>query len=176
MYYFVHGTLLRSVKNILKTGYIYAAYYLKDRKYIVTTQTHETDSKYVFTNIYDDLLLKSLKPDETMAFGQITFIIDPIILEHKICYFNPGLVSVVNKDSIVMNKNVPHVLSLVKKNYKYPFILTQEALFYKRISMKYVIGIITNEKNRQHVQKYLDKYGYDLPIYDKLPPGSIVFE
>lgn len=127
MYYFFHSTTLESFENILKTGYIFASFYLdyKQKKYI----RMNPDSKYVFTNIYVDGL--PLKKDEKAGLGRITFIIDPIILKYKKCYFNKGWFADVKENSILMNDNVDYVLNYLQHNYRYPYILTHEALFKK---------------------------------------------
>ena len=133
MFYFFHATSIKSFKNILKSKYIQASIHL-DTKYLKTTYP----LKYVFTNIYEDGL--PLEPDEKQGLGEITIIIDPIILKYKLCYFNLGWQGDID-NSIIMNYHVDEVLDLVKANYKYPFILTHETLFRNRISTKFIIGI-----------------------------------
>jgi hypothetical protein len=166
MFYFFHGTSLESFKNILKMGYINASIYFnpKEKKYLKSA--HEL--KYVFTNIYIDGI--PLREDEKGGFGEITFIITPFILIDKIAFFNKSWVGNINENTIIMNDNFDYIIDYLKKNYKYPYILTHEVLFKKRISMDYVIVIICENHNEKEVKKNLKKYGYeDIEIYDKFP-------
>jgi hypothetical protein len=171
MFYFIHGTRISSFGKILKDRYIYGSHYI-DKKYVACLNA---DFKYVFTNVYDDELPLTAK--ESIGWGQIAFIIDPVILNYKSAWYNDGLGGCIDKDSIYMNDNVEYVLSEIRKNYTFPFLLTQEVLFNRRISMRYVIGIVYGEEsNKELVERYLKKYGYDyLPIYPRLPKGDIAF-
>lgn len=122
IYYFFHGTTFKSFKNILKTGYIYASYYLKNKesKYVRIIP----DSMYVFTNIYTSEV--PLMGNEKGGLGEITLLINPIILKYKSCYVNYGWLSDVNEKSILMNDNINKILETLPKIYKYPYILTHE--------------------------------------------------
>lgn len=166
MFYFFHATDFENFKNILKTKYIYASFYLPQK---TTRIGGQSVSKFVFTNIYVDGL--PLHKDEKAGIGPITFIIDPLILQYKTCYFNPeSWYGDIYEKTIIMNYNISLVLDLVKINYRYPLILSHEALFKKRISMKFVIGIICKPELIPTVRKYLDKYGYDnIQIFNHFP-------
>jgi hypothetical protein len=152
--------------------YIYACNYIDKEKYAASSNANFDQ---VYTNIYDDEL--PLEPREYMGWGQIAFIIDPVILNYKSAWYNEGNRAGINKDSIYMNDNVEYVLSEVRKNYDFPFFLTQEVLFNRRISMRYVIGIVYGEEsNKELVEYYLKKYNYDfLPIYPRVPRGEVAF-
>jgi hypothetical protein len=168
MFYFFHGASLESFINICKTGYIMATAYLNEedqQKYVRGT----SPLPQVFTNIYIDDI--PLDPRETIGHGVITFLIDPIILWYKKCYVNLDWQGGSNENSILMNRNVPYVLDLVRKSYKYPHILTHEAIFNKRISMRYVWGIICySTVDKSTVREFLDKCGYsNIKIYDSFP-------
>lgn len=165
MYYFFHGTSFESFKNIIKTKYILASFYLKknQKKYI----RMNNKSKFVFTNIYVDGL--PLQSSEKGGLGSITFIINPVILKYKKCYFNNGWLANID-NSIIINNNIDNVIEYLKHNYKYPYIMTHEALFEKSISMNFVIGIICNDEYKNEVKKYLKKYGYQhIKIFNKFP-------
>lgn len=164
MYYFFHGTTLESFCNIMRTGMIVAPYYMSkaEKKYIRMNPT----SKYIFTNIYvDDLPLKS---DETAGVGRITLIIDPTILKHKTCYFNYGWLADTDS-SIIFNDNISTITTWLCNNYKYPYILTHEALFKKSISLKYVTCVICAKSDRKIIKKYMRKYGYAFKLFDEFP-------
>lgn len=168
MFYFFHGTSLKSFKNILKTKYIYASKYIdeKNLEYVPPDKCYLHE--YVFTNIYVDDL--PLRKDETKGYRIITLIIDPIILKYQTCYFNDNWSSDIDDHTIIMNDNINKVLDIVKNNYSYPYIMTHEALFKKRISMKFVTGIICENILEDKVRKYLDKYGYaTIKIFNKFP-------
>jgi hypothetical protein len=126
-------------------------------------------SEFIFTNIYIDGL--TLRDDEKMGIGEITFIIDPLILKYKICYVNPfGWFGYIYDKTIIMNNNIDLVLDLVKKNYKYPLVTSNEALFKKRISTKFIIGIICESEFEEPVRTYLDENGYEyVKIFNKFP-------
>ena len=168
MFYFFHGSSLESFQNICKMGYIYGTAYLSEedqKKYVRGTSS----LAHVYTNIFiDDMVLDER---ETGGFGSITFLIDPIILWYKKCYFNVEWGGGVHEKSILMNKHIPEVLDLVRKAYRYPHITSHEALFNKRISMKYVWGIVCNHAtDKPMVREYLDRYGYsNVKIYDRFP-------
>nr|AEX63339.1 hypothetical protein mv_L1137 [Moumouvirus Monve] len=163
MLYFFHGASYESFKNIIKTKYIYASLYI-DQKYLRSAYP----LKYVFTNIYVDNL--PLREDEKAGFGAITFIIDPIILKYRTCYFNIGWDGDINKNTIIMNNNVDEVLDIIRNRYRYPYITTHEALFRKRISIKFVTGVICEEKYQNDVRKYLDKHKlFHVKIFNKFP-------
>lgn len=161
MFYFFHGTTMKSLKNILKTGYILPSSNLES-KYLRTAYP----LKYIYTNIYTNGI--PLKKDQTTGFGQITLIISPEILNYKTCYFNIGWMADINKNTIIMNNNIDRVLKLLKINYKYPYILTHEALFKEKISVKFV-GIVCVKKDELIVRKMLNKYNYKINIYNKFP-------
>jgi hypothetical protein len=99
-----------------------------------------------------------------MGWGQIAFIIDPDILNYKSAWYNYGNCGGVRKDSIFMNDNVESVLSDVRKNYRFPFFLQQEVLFNRRISMRYVIGIVYGEENNKEIVEHYLK-NMDMIIY-----------
>ena len=164
MYYFFHGTSLESFINILKNSKIFASYYLpdSDKKYI----RMNNESKYVFTNIYVDGL--PLKSDEKAGLGRITLIIDPIILKYRICYFNYGWVGD-NNNSLLFNDNVDTIIDYLLNNYQYPYILTHEVLFKKYIPMQFIIGIICDVSDEKLVTQYMNKYGYNLSLFNKFP-------
>lgn len=163
MYYFFHGTTVTAFKNILKDGYIYASKYLNQEQIRMIS-----NSKFIFTNIYIDGL--PLQSDEKMGLGEVTLLIDPIILKYKKCYVNFGWLSNI-KDAIVFNDTTEeYILNKIKNNYQYPYILTHEALFKKRISMDFVIGIICSKQIESSIKKYLSKYGYThLRIFHHFP-------
>jgi hypothetical protein len=167
MFYFFHATTIENFKNIIESGYIYSSKYSPFEVYGMTTETKT--SKYVFANIYVDGL--PLKEDEKMGIGKITLIIDPIILKYKICYVNPfGWYGNEYDKTIIMNNNVDLVLALIKKNYKYPLVTSHEALFKKKISAKFIIGIICDAKYQELVRKILDNNNYDyVQIFNKFP-------
>ena len=127
-----------------------------------------TRSKYVFTNIYVDHL--PLKYDEMAGLGQIALIIDPIILKYKKCYVNFGWSGNINEHTLIMNDvNLGFILNCLETNYKYPYILTHEALFKKKISIKFINCIVCDKHNEILVRNILDKFGYDIQIFNKFP-------
>lgn len=165
MYYFFHATDNERFINILKKEYIYASKYLP-KKYLRLSgrNAHE----YVYTNIFIGGL--PLRADEKAGIGSITLIIDPLILKYKVAYFNKGWNAKIKKDTIIMNDNVIEVLNYLKNNYSYPYILTHEVLFKKRISIKFVIGIICEPDIEDHIRRNLNKYGYShIKIFNKFP-------
>jgi len=60
-----------------------------------------------------------------------------------------------------MNSHIDHVVDLITKIYKYPHILTHEALFKQRISMRYVTAILCHPNYEKRIKKYLHRYGFD---------------
>lgn len=165
MFYFIHGTSYQNFKKILKKEYIYASYYLPNKQ---TRLGGQITSKFIYTNIFVDNL--PLNKDEKSGFGEITFIIDPIILKYKTCYFNPGWYGNINENTIIMNHNIRLVLDLVKQNYRYPLVTSHEAMFRKKISTMFVIGIICEPDLKNSVRYYLNKYGYyHVQIFNQFP-------
>lgn len=155
MFYFIHATSLNNFEKILKTGFIYASFFLPSQK---TLLSGPVLSKYVFTNIYTDDL--PLTKEEYAGIGEVTLIIDPIILKYKKCYFNIGWNGSVDDTTIIMNDNIDYVLDIVHSHYQYPFVITHEALFKKRININFVIGVISNKNNQRLIKKLFKKYGF----------------
>lgn len=166
MFYFIHATTMDNFKKILESGYIYAPKYAPFE--IQGLSGIQSDSDFVFTNVFTDGL--HLKWDEKMGIGRVTIIIDPLILKYKICFFNPQWYGYLYKETIIMNDNVDEVLNLVKKNYRYPFVTSHEALFWKSISIKFMIGAICEKKYQPQVRNVMDENGYnDIPIFNNFP-------
>ncbi|XWV26664.1 hypothetical protein QJ857_gp0396 [Tupanvirus soda lake] len=153
MFYFIHATTIDNFKKIISSKYIYAPYYAPFK---VQGLSYVAYTKFVFTNLF--LNEFPLREDEHAGTGQITLIIDPLILKYKKCYVNPyGWVGGIYDRTIVMNNNVDLVLDLVKKNYRFPLVTSNEALFRKNISTKFIIGVICKPEYDDIVQKYLDE-------------------
>lgn len=166
MFYFSHSTNFNNFRKIIRSSYIYAPYYApyQLRGLSITTK----NSKYIFTNLFVNDL--PLKDDEKKGFGEVSIIIDPVILKYKICYFNPGWTGGIDSKTIIMNNNIDFVLDLAKKNYRYPYLLANEALFNKKISTKFIIGIVCRKKYKYEVREILDKYRlYYVKIFDHYP-------
>ncbi|AUL78414.3 hypothetical protein QJ856_gp0403 [Tupanvirus deep ocean] len=166
MFYFIHATNFDNFKSILKSKHIYAPYY---SPFKIKGMSAEAKSKFVFTNIFTDGL--TLREDEKAGIGEITFIIDPLILKYKVCYVNPyGWYGYIYDKTIIMNKNVDLVLDLVKQNYRYPLVTSNEALFRKSISTKFIIGVICEPDLEQSVRELLNEHGYEhVKIFNKFP-------
>ena len=125
------------------------------------------DTDYVYTNVYVDGL--PLDDREYAGLGEVTLIIDPLVLKYHTCYFNKGW-NAHTDDSIIMNDNVDTVLEYITDSYEFPFILRNEALFKKSISAKFIIGIICEPYVKPMVRRYLDQYGYKhVKIFRRFP-------
>lgn len=111
MFYFSHSTNFNNFLKIIRSSYIYAPYYApyQLRGLSITTK----NSKYIFTNLFVNDL--PLKDDDKKGFGEVSIIIDPVILKYKICYFNPGWTGGIDSKTIIMNNNIDFVLDLAKK-------------------------------------------------------------
>ncbi|XWV26666.1 hypothetical protein QJ857_gp0394 [Tupanvirus soda lake] len=166
MFYFTHATTIDNFKKIISSKYIYAPYYAPFK---VQGLSYIADSKFIFTNIFVDGL--KLREDEKAGIGKITFIIDPLILKYKVCYVNPyGWYGYIYDKTIIMNNNIELVLDLVKQNYRYPLVTSNEALFRKSISTKFIIGIICEPELEESVRELLNEYGYEhVKIFNKFP-------
>ncbi len=128
MFYFAHSTNFDNFRKIIESRYIYAPYYAPYELHGLSSKVNR--SKYIFTNIFlNDL---PLKDDERKGFGDISIIINPNILKYKTCYFNVGWYGHVYDKTIIMNDNIQLVLDLARKNYRYPYLLANEALFKKK--------------------------------------------
>lgn len=165
-FYFTHSTDFNQFKKILKTNYIYASYYLPKNS---SRFCGPNISKYVFTNIYVNNL--PLRDDDKFGIGPIIFIIDPLILKYRICYLNFGWLGDIYKNkTIILNDNIDYAIKYLQTNYKYPYVLTNETLFKKRISLKFFIGIVCKPELEEKIKKYLKKYNYaHVQIFHKLP-------
>lgn len=166
MYYFFHGTTFESFKQIIKHKHIYASFYLphKLKKFIRMSP----DTKYVYTNIFMEGL--PLRDDERAGHGEITFIIDPLILKYKTGYLNKSGWAYSIDNSIIINDNIDYALQYIKEHYKYPHVFTHEVLFKKSISIKFIIGIICEPPLQDKVRQYLNIHGYDrIKIFNKFP-------
>lgn len=163
MFYFFHGTSLKSFEKILDIGYIWASAYLDKEDVRMCC-----DSKYVFTNIYVCDLCLTL--DEKAGLGKVTILIDSIILKYKLCYFNRGWFGETNEKTIILNNHMKSVIKFLQKSCKYPYILSHEALFKKRISIKFIIGIICEHSLKHKVQNLLTKHGMNfVKIFEQFP-------
>lgn len=165
MFYFTHGTTFCAFASILKTGRLTASYYLPGhlKSYIRMNE----GTKYVHVNIYVDGL--PLEDDERGSLGEVTLIIDPLVLKYHTCYANKGWETHAD-NSIIMNDNIDIVLKQVLDNYKHPHATNNEALFKKSISAKFIIGIICEPHVKPMVRKYLDRLGYQyVKIFRRFP-------
>lgn len=165
MFYFFHGTTFCAFASILETGRLIASHYLPS-----SLKSHiriNPETKYIYTNIYVDGL--PLDDREYAGYGEVTLIIDPLVLKYHTCYFNKGWAKHTD-NSIIMNDNVDTVLEYVTSSYKFPLITQHEALFERSISAKFIIGIICEPYVKPMARKYLDQYGYSyVKIFRRFP-------
>lgn len=141
MFYFYHGTTINHLIEILSSKYIRASN-INDPKF----GRFLTNSKYIFCNVINDEVIDTLQDiDELIGLGEISIIIDPLILKYKNAYFNFGWSKEPTKKSILLNSdNIDSTIKKVIKQYRYPYILTHEVLFKDKINNKFIIGIVIN--------------------------------
>lgn len=153
MFYFYHGTNIDNLKNILDSGYIYSSNQL-DEKYIRIIP----DSQYIYCNIIGGTIIDKFKKiDELIGLGEISIIIDPIILNYKTGYLNFGWSKEQNNKSIKLNKKskIDDVINKLINIYRYPYVMTHEVLFKNKINNKFIVGIVINKYNDKYKKNYI---------------------
>ena len=182
MFYFYHGTTLEAFASILQTKHIYGALNLPtDLKHHIRMGG---DTNYVFTNIYADCIKDKLGPDERQGLGDVTIIIDPLVLKYRACYFNKGWRAGVDETSIAMNDNVDTVLDYICNNCRrtytemgfpivsdrlYPYLATHEALIKGPIPIAFVGAVVCWPDVESTVRQLIADSGLDIKIFSLLP-------
>ena len=179
MFYFYHGTNIDSLDNILKKRYIYPSNMI-DKKYTKVLP----GSKYIFFNIINNNIIDTFENrDELIALGEITIIIDPLVLKYKKAILNFNWSKEPTPKSLVLNDtDIDNVFDKLISIYKYPYIMTHEVIFTDSINIKFIIGIVVpnpvliNSNNNSYkenyniVKKILKKYKLDhIKIFKSMP-------
>ena len=146
-YYFYHGAQFDAFEQILKEKYIYSRKYTCEKFH----RCGEIDENMIFTQlmtneIIDDGKLQEKYFNKLAGFGQITILLDPLILKYKnakyIDFWSGGLI----KYSIELNQT--NINDIGKKlhtkllDFKEIHFYSHEIIFFDKISTKFIIGLI----------------------------------